>query len=99
VPPPELTKSGKPLTKKEKKAVNIYMFFWWNTLFINLRSSRNQRLDLTGLTSPLQQRPIVRGYIAKWRLYVYVINLIQSDSTARMKEKVKASKDCPNTSL
>jgi len=38
LPPPELP-IRETVDEKEKKAVNIYMFFWWNTSFINLRSS------------------------------------------------------------
>jgi hypothetical protein len=68
IPPPELTKSGKPLTKKEKKAVRVFLMssFAW-TFFLRdiLGSSKIWPPGPIGLTSLLLQRLIYHGCTEK----------------------------------
>ena len=48
------------------------------------------------MTYPLRRKQTFRDCIAKWRHFVSVINLIQSVSTGKMKERAKVSKACLN---
>ena len=100
VPPPELTKSGKPLNKKEKKAVCPRLFYSCSPRidFHTLISSRNKLLGQNGSTSPLLPKQIYLACTKSTRHCVCAINLIQSAFTAKTPEKGAVLRASPNTS-
>src|ERR1700722_181400 len=86
VPPPELTKSGKPLTRKEKKAVRPSdLHLLRNGVEHVLPESSKIKLpDPAGLISLLPTKQTFLAYIVKWRRYVFAISLTQNVFTERM---------------
>jgi hypothetical protein len=97
LPPPELTKSGKPLTKRERKAVGtIFRSDPLASSVTGLPSSGTRLRGQTGLIYPLQRKRISRDCTAKWKHFVFAISLTRSASIGEMREKAKVSKACRN---
>jgi hypothetical protein len=97
-PPPELTKSGKPLTKKEKKAVSQSRFILSMHYRTNaLVSSRKKPPVPNGSAFPLPPKRIYLDCTRNMRRCVCATNLIRSGFTVRIQAKDAVSKAFPNT--
>jgi hypothetical protein len=97
IPPPELTKSGKPLTKKEKKAVWAIVYQLYLGSHKLSFSSRLEQLVPIGLTCRPHQKPTYQECIVKWRRCDCITNWIPRGSTRKRRVKERVSRDCPNT--
>jgi len=97
VPPPELTKSGKPLTHKEKKEVCTSLYFIANYPDgANPLSLKIKPLAQIGSTYPLPQRLIYLDCTEKWKRSVFGTSSTRNASTERTRVREKESKGYPN---
>lgn len=105
--PPEHTKDGRRLTKKERKAVGIFPEFhsqlscssWLNGCLLFVYSLKIRPAVRHGLTCQYRTRQTYHGYIAKSRHSDCVTRLTRRGSTERSRERARELRVCLNTSL
>ena len=102
LPPPELTKDGKKLTKKEFKKVCLPSPPSTRACRLTLPRVRAHRQRtrlpaLDGSTSPRPPSPTFRGYTARWRRSGCTSSSTRSSSTAKSPARARASRASPST--